>query len=534
MSGSLPIISRTGSKRPTLNSEGLKNGKTRAAVYTYQTFHQDLISPVTLSLNRLNCVLRATDAAHADAVTSWLRVSTRVGEIATCRTDTELRTELADRTPATLPDFVVLVVSHAELPPYLLRYPDLRVLVLTTHRKVGSLTPWLQQGASDVASFARPHQAQHALGRMIDESAMERRVSLLATELLRSEMRFATLVKNSRAALSFWRDDELLSCSAAFSDITGLSEGASTTEWLGLLDPKAKAELGDKLEDFPDNARASVLAHGRTIRIAREQSCEASDDNEQLISVKLVMGSTIDTVSQSPILPKTAPNAAAKAAHKSTHKPSLEAITQAVVQSVEADATRPSDTGKLPTLKRVVGRGANFAPTADTTDTDSVSGLPERQAVVQNFQQWLLQASENSRYVAMTVDLSETVLIDDTKSNTVKNHAAGAAHSAMACAVTSHVDRTLQDLAVYRAADRLSETLNSKTLLGRLSNDRLLIIRELEANEAPRMLAKGIRRSLGSLGGLLGSPDLVRINTVNISARRGASAETLVTRLENR
>ncbi len=87
---------------------------------------------------------------------------------------------------------------------------------------------------------------------------------------------------------------------------------------------------------------------------------------------------------------------------------------------------------------------------------------------------------------------------------------------------------------MYRAADRLTQTLRTNTLLGRLSDHRLLIIKQLANDEAPRMLATGIRQSLGSLGGLLGSNDTVRINTVNICGKPGASAEGLVSRLENR
>ena len=437
--------------------------------------------PVTLQLNRLNCVLRATDMADVDTVTDVLRISSRIGNITTCRTDTELRSELQQRSTQNLPDFVILVVSHQELPPYLLRYPDLRVLVLTTQRKVGSLTPWLQQGATDVASLAKPQQMQHALGRIIDESAMERRVSLLATELVRSEARYGTLVRNSPAALSFWRDEELLSCSVSFTDITGLSEGAHTSDWLEGLQADSREKLGMRLADFPKKCQAIVRSHGQSIRIVRESSCDASDDNEHLMSVKLVL---------------TAPPAQ---------------TTNASVSTTAASAKN------LPTL-----------------ETDSVSGLPARQTVVRNFQRWLGRATENSRYVAMTIDLSNSELLVTAAEQAHPPVLTQPINADSSRANASNTDRTLQNLAVYRAADRLSQTLSSNTLLGRLNDDRLLIIRELEADEAPRMLAKGIRRSLGSLGGLLGSPEAVRINTVNISAKHGASAEGLVTRLENR
>ncbi len=473
-------------------------------------------------------MLRATDAAHVDAVTNWLRISARVGDITVCRTDTDLRSELADCSADSLPDFVVLVVSHPELPPYLLRYPDLRVLVLTTHRKVGSLTPWLQQGASDVASLARPHQVQHALGRLIDESAMERRVDLLATELLRSEARYTNLVRHSRTALSFWRDDELLSCSPSFADITGLSEGASTRDWLNGLDEQSRAELGEKLDDFPEDYRAAVRSHGQTIRIAREPSCDGFDDNEHLISVKLVLPSAVSTASA---------EALTKASELAADMAAIMAMTPSEddddLTSADATAINATSAHSL-TLTQVLPSATAVMNTLPTQETDSVSGLPARQTVVNKFQRWLQRPNDKARYVAMTVELSGRALSSDTKSHTQVSQASTAASPLIQTRSTSPIDRTLQDLAVYRAADRLSRSLSPKTLLGRLSDNRLLIIRELDVNEAPRMLAKGIRRSLGSLGGLLGSPEAVRINTVNIIATQGASAEGLVSRLENR
>jgi len=441
---------------------------------------------VTLPQTRLNCVLRASEAAHLDAVTSWLRVSARVGEISTCRTDTDLRTLLQDRSPANLPNFVVLIAGSSELPPYLLRYPDLRVLVLTTQRKIGSLTPWLQQGATDVASLARPQQVQYALGRMIDDAAMEKRVDLLASELNRSEERYLSLIEQGRPALSLWRDDELMAASASFSQITGLKVGATSDQWFAGFDADSKAAIGDQIAKVPNNARVVLEQSQQTVRITHEPRCDAHDDNEHLVSVKWVL------------------------------------------DAVEPTEPLANDTLVVP--PPTLTTTANLP----TPETDSVSGLPARQTVVNKFQRWLQAANDNSRYVAMTVDLSDSTLNDDTKSHTDDAEPLSKVNAVSSTNTASAVDRTLQDLAVYRAADRLTRTLSANTLLGRLNDDRLLIIRELEADEAPRMLAKGIRRSLGSLGGLLETPEAVRINTVNVSAKAGTTAEGLVTRLENR
>jgi len=298
----------------------------------------------------------------------------------------------------------------------------------------------------------------------------------------------------------------LIACSASFSDITGLTDGAKVSDWFALFDDETQAHLGDQLETMPANARGVVRSHGQRIRITQEPRGESGDEYEQLISVKLVLDASI---------------AAPAAVPAPMHAPS----------SAPMDSLTASSTLSTPSLPVAL----DATSTLPTLETDSVSGLPARQTMVNKFQGWLQSANTDSRYVAMMVDLSDSTLNEDTKSHT-KGLTSKTDPKAqpLPSASSAAVDRTLQDLAVYRAADRLSRTLSSDTLLGRLSDDRLLIIRELEADEAPRMLAKGIRRSLGSLGGLLDSPKAVRINTVNVSAKQGASAEGLVTRLENR
>jgi len=491
---------------------------------------------VTFAFNRLNCVLRASDAAHIDAVTNWLRISARVGEITTCTNDTEFKDELQQRAATNPPDFVIVVVSGDELPPHLLRYPDIKILVLTARRKVGSLTPWLQQGACDVATLSRPQQVQHAMSRLIDECAMSKRVDLLATELVRSEARYDTLVRNSRTPLSFWRDNELLACSPSFSAITGLLEGASTADWLDNLTLGSDSQLGQDLDHWPAKFRATIDDQNQSIRIEREISGDGSDDNEHLFNVKLVVASN-------------SVNATVQADTSSTLKKSTKSAQKQPLKTAAARySTRTSKPvsgrfAKIPTLTKTVttvrpnteaSSAMNIENQTVSALTVSVSGLPARQTVINDFQRQLQSAKNNSRYVAMMIDLSDSRISEDTKNNTPDYLGEFADDSQAVEATASAIDRTMQDLAVYRAADRLSRTLSSNTLLGQLNKDCLVIIRELEADEAPRMLAKGIRRSLGSLGGLIGSPDAVRINTVNIRAQSGASAEGLVTRLENR
>jgi len=297
-------------------------------------------------------VLRATESAHIDEVSNWLRVSARVGEITPCRTDTELRTTLRSSAEAgAMPAFVVIVAPDEELPPALLRYPDLRVLVLTTRRKVGPLTPWLQRGASDVASLTRTAHVQHALSRLIDECGLNQQVQRLQHQLALSDQRLRKMIEQSAQAMSWWRNKELLACNGRFTQMTGLTAGASDNDWFNAFDANSRAQLGEELHALPESVRAVALENGQTLRIQcspvnenQSSSIESSETAENFISVKVVVDTKV---------------------------------------VAEATATQP-------------------AP-----ETDSASGLPARQTVVNTFQTWLGSGDEHARFVAMMVDLSD-------------------------------------------------------------------------------------------------------------------------------
>ena len=68
----------------------------------------------------------------------------------------------------------VLVINDRStmLPACLLRYPDLKVLVIVRVGKIGPLLDWLQQGCSDVVQLKRTDNLKHSLSRLIDECGL--------------------------------------------------------------------------------------------------------------------------------------------------------------------------------------------------------------------------------------------------------------------------------------------------------------------------------------------------------------------------
>jgi len=144
-------------------------------------------------------------------------------------------------------------------------------------------------------------------------------------------------------------------------------------------------------------------------------------------------------------------------------------------------------------------------------NTDSVTGLLARDSMLQGFQRLLQSGRHSKRYTALLVQLV----------------------TAEESARTAVVNRTLQDLTIYRAADTLQRNFVGNTLVGRVSHNALLLIRPSTAVDASRLAANRVRDVLGSLGGLLDAPNEIRINTLNLAAT-AMSASEVVARLERR
>ena len=94
-----------------------------------------------------------TDSSRQAQIGEWLRFGCRVERVDNVYDAVALRHQLAARAY----DLTVIISGDKDqtLPPCLLRYPDMRVLVLTTARKIGPLPEWLHQGATEVVSLQK-------------------------------------------------------------------------------------------------------------------------------------------------------------------------------------------------------------------------------------------------------------------------------------------------------------------------------------------------------------------------------------------
>lgn len=146
-----------------------------------------------------------------------------------------------------------------------------------------------------------------------------------------------------------------------------------------------------------------------------------------------------------------------------------------------------------------------------TTATDSATGLPARSTLLHKAQRLLQGSDRTHRYTAMLVRL-----LGD---NNAKN--------------AQGIDRTVQDLTLYRAADALQKNFSDDTVLGRISQNALLLIKASDETEPSRGAAKRVRDILGSLGGIIENPSDLKIDTLNV-AGASLSADEVLARLEKR
>jgi len=123
---------------------------------------------VNTDIPQLSCLVLAHQDDYHQLVSAWLGVSKRVGSVTAVQDDESLCKQLSNTNTTHL---CIIVVADREqvLPACTLRYPDMRLLVLTASNKTGKLTGWLQQGATDVVSLQKSAAAQHAISRLIDE-----------------------------------------------------------------------------------------------------------------------------------------------------------------------------------------------------------------------------------------------------------------------------------------------------------------------------------------------------------------------------
>ena len=333
---------------------------------------------------QLSCLVLARQDDHHKQVSAWLGVSRRVGSVTAVKDDESLCQQLSSVSNCHL---CIVVVDNSEqsLPACTLRYPDMRLLVLTTRRKSGKLTSWLQQGATDAVSMRKSAAAQHAISRLLDECIGE-----IKQQSLRARIQ--------------------------------------------------------QLDYEVDYLKSMLQSDKRSFVIT------ASNDTKH-----------------------------------------------SVIRQVESDL----QCMKPPEIKDIVAKHRL---------RDVATGLPARTTVMDRFQKMLQSDIKAPRFTATLVRIL-------TDKNTKEQ---------------SGAEKTVQDLTLYRAADALQKRMVQGTILGRVNQNALLLIQSSDIEPASRDGANRVRKTLGSLGGLIDAKRDVRINTMTLPAKTRLSVDEVVARLESR
>jgi GGDEF domain-containing protein len=141
-------------------------------------------------------------------------------------------------------------------------------------------------------------------------------------------------------------------------------------------------------------------------------------------------------------------------------------------------------------------------------ETDSVTGLLVRASFTQRLQSLLQSSGSKKRYTAILISLP-------TPEN--PSHFSG-------------VDRTVQDLLIYRAANTIEQHFKGNTLLGRTGINTLLLATPTSGGQS-RKLALRVKAAIGRLGGLIDDPASIYIKTLTL-APNTLSAIEVMERLE--
>ena len=145
-------------------------------------------------------------------------------------------------------DFAIVVLEHADdcLPACLLRYPELKVLVVTPNRKIGQVEKWLQQGATDVVSSQRQDKCSHSLQRMIEECRVRAQLRI-ATRKIDSQNKLQRILLDSRnEAVLLWQNGQVLESNSYLDELIGCHEEdpqKRSIEWKRWLSAPCYAEL---------------------------------------------------------------------------------------------------------------------------------------------------------------------------------------------------------------------------------------------------------------------------------------------------
>lgn len=177
-------------------------------------------------------------------------------------------------------DLTIVVPSSTDenLPACLLRYPDMRVLVVTSDRKTGPTGKWVQQGANQVISQRRPERLRQTLEMLIEICITQAQLRLVKTELSAKQRLQDILLDSHLEAILLWQDNRILQTNHCFDSLIGCKElDRSTREraWKQWLTPRSYGNLSSP-QSPSDSGCADILItnavgeryHARSIRLA--------------------------------------------------------------------------------------------------------------------------------------------------------------------------------------------------------------------------------------------------------------------------
>jgi GGDEF domain-containing protein len=175
---------------------------------------------VNKASDQLVCLVMTTNSSRQAQIGEWLRFGCRVERVDNVYDAVAMRHQLAARAY----DMTVIVSGDKDqtLPPCLLRYPDMRVLVLTTTRKIGPLPEWLHQGATEVVSLQKLPAVHHTISRLLDECLMMRKVQALCEQTDEQRQIIDALLSKHPHGIGLWQNGQVKRLNNQFDQSTGL------------------------------------------------------------------------------------------------------------------------------------------------------------------------------------------------------------------------------------------------------------------------------------------------------------------------
>ena len=189
---------------------------------------------------------------------------------------------------------MLLEDDDERLPACLLRYPDLRVLVVVPYRKTGPLDLWLQQGASEVVSMQKPATLTHALGRLIDECSLTSELHQANEKIDLQQRIHHTLLSNHPHAVMLRCEDSILDANDALLSLlrpNQLSSDLKTFDdvwgnWERWVSPESRTTIDKLPSDSP--AHLEVTSQDGKRYKACVQAIQFPAHQAQLISICLL------------------------------------------------------------------------------------------------------------------------------------------------------------------------------------------------------------------------------------------------------